>query len=111
MDVINIETPQRADFQFNNSNGKILNIWSKEDVIQWLGTKADSDYNFPNEGPLGSRLDPKADLNLQLLPKSRISSEFFGGEMFKWIINSGGHSLQNDEWYQWQIFYHINKNF
>ncbi|MFC3809172.1 hypothetical protein [Lacihabitans lacunae] len=111
VDVINIETPQRSDFQFNNSNGKILNFWSNSDFVQWLGTMADNDYNFPSQGPMGPRKDPKADKNLQLLSKPKLNLESFGGEMLNWITNSGGHSLQNDEWYQWQILFHFNKNF
>jgi hypothetical protein len=111
VDVINIETPQRSNFQFNNSSGKILNFWSNIDFWQWAGTIADFDSSMPDPGPLGSRKDPKADINLQLLSLPKIGIESYGGEMLRWINTTMGHSLHNDDWAKAQILFHINKFF
>jgi hypothetical protein len=111
VDVINIETPQRSNFQFNNSSGKILNFWSNIDFWQWAGTIADFDSSMPDPGPLGSRKDPKADINLQLLSLPKIGIESYGGEMLRWINTTMGHSLHNDDWAKAQILFHINNFF
>lgn len=111
MDLINIETPQRNDIQIKSKKGIILNIWSNGDFIQWLGSIADFDLKQPSPGPFGSRKDPVADFNIQLLAPNFVTQEQYGPAMFKWIKNSLGHSLQGDDWYRAQIYFHIYKYF
>ena len=111
VDLINIETPQRNDIQIKSKKGIILNIWSNGDFIQWLGSIADFDLKQPSPGPFGSRKDPVADFNIQLLAPNFVTQEQYGPAMFKWIKNSLGHSLQGDDWYRAQIYFHIYKYF
>jgi RHS repeat-associated protein len=85
VDIINISTPQRKDFQ-QNKKGKGLNInfYSDVDLIQWIGV--DDFKGSDNQGALGSRQDPKS--NNYKITGIRT--------LWNWFKNSGGHSLHND---------------
>lgn len=106
---MNIETLQCSDFQFNSRNRIILNLWSAGDLIQWLGTIRDSDKFVLTPGPLGVRIDSKADQNIQFVSFPRLLSTDFGGAMYIWMKTFGGHSLQGYDWFKLQIYYHLKK--
>ena len=58
VDIINIETPQRVDFQTNKTgDGVYLNFYSNVDLIQFLGTGDNIITDPYNQGPEGSRKD------------------------------------------------------
>jgi hypothetical protein len=52
-----------------------------------------------------------SDFNIQLLPQNLLTQEQYGASMFNWMKNSLGHSLQGDDWYRAQIYYHIKTYF
>ncbi len=85
VDIINISTPQRADFQQKKTGRGInMNFYSNLDLIQWIGVDDFKGNN--NQGPLGSRKDPKSK-NYEI---SGIRT------LWNWFKNSGGHSTHND---------------
>jgi RHS repeat-associated protein len=108
VDIINISTPQRADFQ-QDSKGKgiNLNFYSNGDLIQWIGVDNFDFDTEDNQGPLGSRLDPKSS-------NYKISG---ANLLVNWIKNAAGHSYHNDVMSQDEIekvikqeFSHIKPN-
>jgi len=61
VDLINIETPQREDFQVETlTERKYINFYSNEDLIQYLGTSGKNSQDGK------ARKDPKADANIDL---------------------------------------------
>ncbi len=104
VDLINISTPQREDFQQESiGNGVNLSFYSSGDLIQWIGTDDgfNSLWTWNSEGPLGSRKDPKSK-NIKI-------SGF--NLLWNWISNSGGHSYHNDTSSQRKIEAKVNKEF
>jgi len=88
VDVINMSTPQRIDFQQSKGKGVNLNFFSKGDLIQWIGTD-DGLYmvkDLSNVGPLGSRKDP-ASYNVEL---------DIDDNPVNFYNNKAGHSFHND---------------
>ena len=95
VDIINIETPQRIDFQSDNSGtGIYMNFYSSSDLIQWFGTLP---FNISDNG----RLDQKAYLNFQLIESNTPFS--FLGNLKTWFSVAGGHSLHNNPFAQQQV--------
>lgn len=94
VDIINIETPQRKDYQSAKTGpGVYLNFYSNNDLIQKLGASG-------AEGPLGARKDPKADANIPLVESIPITipgQPLPANKIVTWFKDSGGHSLQNNE--------------
>ena len=88
VDIINISTPQRKDFQQNKKgSGLNINFYSDLDFIQLIGvdTFLLTD-DFDNSGPLGERKDPKSD-----------NFKISGANLWvNWLKNAGGHSYHND---------------
>ena len=76
VDIINIETPQREDFQTSGSGeGVYLNFYSKGDLVQFFGT-ADNFLTYPNnQGPEGSRIDPNAQMNIELSTYKKLGTK------------------------------------
>ncbi len=61
VDLINIETPQREDYQTNKTGkGVYLNFYNSFDLVQFFGTADNFITNPTNQGPEGSRRDPNA---------------------------------------------------
>lgn len=88
VDLINIATPQRNDFQQNKTgDGLNLNFYSRGDSVQWFG--AADNYmmnNRNNAGPAGARIDPFS-----------YSYEIdVADNPFNWFNNSAGHSYHQD---------------
>jgi hypothetical protein len=108
VDIINIATPQRKDFQLLNSeqnSGVYLNFYNNADLVQYMGTndvfiytplvnamwwlpdnkggerKFETIPGLPSFG--GSRIDPVADANFQVGT----------GSLGNWLTGSAGHSL------------------
>jgi len=117
VEVINIATPQRKEYQFIPSNKKLLrlNFYSTADLIQWYGI--DDNYIFrydDNTGMTGARKDPNA-TNIQIFSKSDlgfVKVELENSNLFKtiqeWAVMSGGHSLHSNGFMSMQISYWIN---
>jgi RHS repeat-associated protein len=88
VDIINISTPQRKDFQ-QKRTGKGLNInfYSDLDYVQFIGVDTfllSDDFN--NSGPLGERKDPYSD-----------NYKVSGVNLWvNWFSNALGHSYHND---------------
>jgi hypothetical protein len=102
VDIINISTPQRKDFQQDSKGTGInLNLYSNGDLIQWIGVD-NFDFNIgTNQGSLGSRLDPKSN-----------NYNISGANLFfNWIKNAAGHSYHNDVMSQKQIENVIKQEF
>jgi hypothetical protein len=97
VDIINIETPQREDFQVKTlTDGKYLNFYSTEDLIQFMGTSGqNSEFGK-------ARTDKKADKNIELKENRGI---------LRWIKNAAGHSLHNDNTSSQQIIEETRKKF
>jgi RHS repeat-associated protein len=85
VDIINISTPQRKDFQ-QKEKGKGLNInfFSNGDLVQFMGV--DSYDCFDNRGPSGERMDPVS--NNYLISGANL--------WVNWFSNALGHSYHND---------------
>ena len=79
VDVINIETPQRKDFDAQRNDlrkGLYLNFFSKMDAVQWAGALGES---------TGRRTDNSADKNIELKEDPK-----------RFYEDAGGHSLHNN---------------
>lgn len=88
VDLINIATPQRDDFQQNKTgSGLNLNFYSGGDAVQWFGAADNYMMNDRNNaGPAGARIDPFSysyEINVADNP-------------FNWFGNSAGHSYHQD---------------
>ncbi|HNS41668.1 MAG TPA: hypothetical protein PKN22_02825 [Taishania sp.] len=110
VDLINISTPQRDDFQTSNKGGgKYLNFYSNVDLIQYIGS-INSFESFITE----SRIDSNADKNIEVdnwhrnpylelgknIPGIQGASSFIDGVVnaFKWVFSDGaGHSVHNSD--------------
>lgn len=104
VDIINISTPQREDFQQTKTGDGInLNFYSGGDLIQWIGT--DDGFNsigeWNSEGPLGSRKDPKSK-NINISGANLLVN---------WFGNMAGHSYHNDVMSQRKIEKEVKKEF
>jgi len=115
VDIINIETPQRSDFQTDRKgNGVYLNFYSSKDLIQFWGSYLDFD-NISSAGPIGTRKDPNAQPsgNVELFPylETLNSQALLWYNVSKWVLVSAGHSLQNDKTGQWQILYWVSQHY
>lgn len=102
VDIINISTPQRKDFQQDSKGtGVNINLYSNGDLIQWIGVDNFDFDSETNQGPLGSRLDPKSN-----------NYKISGANLFvNWIKNAAGHSYHNDVMSQEQIEKVIKQEF
>src|SRR6185437_9512137 len=86
VDLINIETPQTATYQSDNrGSGIYLNFFSDNDMVQKMGTWG------LGTGPSGPRIDPKAQMNIDLLSTKGNSGEVYKGDA-SWL----GHSVHNN---------------
>jgi|SRR5690554_6619804 len=110
VDLINISTPQRDDFQTSNKgNGKYLNFYSNVDLIQYIGS-----INSLESTITESRIDKNADRNIEVDNwkeygsnskelKQTVVAPFVYilegmGNLVEWIFKDGaGHSVHNSE--------------
>jgi hypothetical protein len=103
VDIINIETPQRKDYESRNTGkGVYLNFYSPIDLVQYGGA-------LFQPGADGRRQDPVADKNVKLfeitVPFNTVNNTF------KWLGDGVGHSLQNNSDCQKQIVDETQKAF
>ena len=104
VDIINISTPQREDFQqTKKGKGINLNFYSDGDLIQWIGT--DDGFNsigkWTSEGPLDSRMDQK----------SKNINVSGANLLVNWFENMAGHSYHNDFTSQRKIEKEVKEEF
>ncbi len=110
VDLINISTPQRDDFQTSNKGkGKYLNFYSDVDLIQYVGS-----INSLESLATESRIDPNADKNIEVdnwsrdpylemgknIPGLKAGATLIDGvfNTLKWIFSDGaGHSIHNSD--------------
>lgn len=126
VDIINIETPQRneTDYQTSKGRGKNLNFYSSSDAIQWAGTFGinfsrfwDSNVITDRESETGERIDKYAK-NMKLTPylfsnsynPLQTTAEGLSNGV-QWIMDSAGHSLHNNENAKKQIIDNVRKEF
>ena len=85
VDIINIATPQREDFQSDNKGkGLYINFYNNNDLIQYLGAMGGSNDNTGRyQNNKNSRIDNKANVNKKIITKG------------DWINMNAGHSYHN----------------
>jgi RHS repeat-associated protein len=114
VDVINISTPQRADFQTSeNQNGGVsLNFYSNYDAVQYAGSAWGIVGSIPLIGSSnGSREDPSMK-NIEVdtsIPINGIAGNIIN--IYQWVKDSGGHGLHNNPISSSQIIDEIRKAF
>lgn len=101
VDIINIATPQRKDFQSNKKgNGLYINFYNNTDIIQVAGKigdgSGDASGRYTNSHTK-SRIDNKASVNREIGFKSG------------WLKMFGGHSYHRDTSAQKQMIDIINR--
>ena len=86
VDIINIATPQREDFQSDRKGkGLYINFYNSNDLIQYLGSIGDgSDDTGRYQNNKSSRIDNKANVNKKIIP--------YGD----WINMNAGHSYHQE---------------
>ena len=100
VDIINISTPQRRDFEQDESGkGVNLNFYSRSDLVQWLGTI--NFYEAENAGELGARKDSKS-------KNYRINGIL---DIREWYFKAAGHSIHNNHSCQLQMYIIIDRAF
>jgi RHS repeat-associated protein len=114
VDIINISTPQRADFQTSeNKNGGVsLNFYSNYDAVQYAGSTWGMIGNIPLIGASnGSREDPSMK-NMEVdtsLPINGVAGDAIN--VYQWGQDSAGHGLHNNPMSSSQIINEIRKAF
>ncbi len=127
VDIVNISTPQRTDFQAKTTGeGIYLNFYSTTDIIQLLGI---SDNILTESNKLtelgGSRIDQKAQYNYFLKTYEKLGNSrqrnsiclpfILFTEAVKnsanWIKESGGHSIHVPKHTQDQIIEKTTEHF
>ena len=93
VDIVNIETPQRKDFNMGRGgHGVYLNFYSKLDIVQFAGS-------LGHRWESGARTDYAADKNIELpesIPIITPTRPILFNSIFQWFKDVGGHSLHNN---------------
>jgi RHS repeat-associated protein len=114
VDIINISTPQRADFQTSeNKNGGVsLNFYSNYDAVQFAGSAWGMYGNVPLIGASkGSREDPSMK-NMEVDTSMPIYGTAGAGlNLYQWGQDSAGHGLHNNPMSSSQIINEIRNAF
>jgi RHS repeat-associated protein len=93
VDIINMETPQRQDFQTYydaKENGVYLNFYYSNDLIQFEGV-GDYGHDPNNVGNYGERKDGNADKNISL------DNVYRNSESGEWWSDYAGHSIHKNK--------------
>ena len=112
VDVINIETPQRADFQSDRQgNGVYLSFYYSYDFVQQMGSRSLADWTFFLQS---GRIDNKAGKNTELHPDyslySQVTQNILTG-VYIWYLDSLGHGLHNNPTVRPQIIEDVKNQF
>jgi hypothetical protein len=112
IDIVNIETPQRGDFQSNSrGNGVYINFYYSYDFVQQMGARSLKDWSFFLQS---SRIDEVTLENFELAPNyitiSELSQNIISG-VYIWYLDSAGHGLHNNPIVQPQIIKVIQSQF